>query len=303
MPEKIKITFLGTADQIPSVKRNSISILLNYKEENILIDCGEGTQRQFRKANLNPCKVSRILITHWHGDHILGIPGLLSTFALSGYNKTLHIYGPKGTKTFMNQILEIFKFRRNYKIKVEEVDGNSGKFFETKDFYLEAKSMTHRIPCNSYVFVRKGMRKINKRKLLETKLPAGPLLRKLKEGKDILYKNKKFKSKNLTFKEDNKKISFVLDTSLNKDIVPFVKNSDLLVCESCFGSELEEHAKEYKHLTAKQAGEIAKKAEVEKLILIHISQRYKNSKKILKEAKNIFKNTRIAEDFDRITVE
>ena len=104
----IKVTFLGTADQIPSSRRNHTSILLTYNEENILVDCGEGTQRQFRKAHLNPCKVTRILLTHWHGDHILGLPGLLSTLSLSGYNKTIFIYGPKRTKTFVKELLRIF---------------------------------------------------------------------------------------------------------------------------------------------------------------------------------------------------
>ena len=92
MTAKIKLTFLGTADQIPSANRNHTSMLLTYGGENILIDCGEGTQRQFRKAHLNPCKITRILITHWHGDHVLGLPGLLQTLAASDYNKTLYIY-------------------------------------------------------------------------------------------------------------------------------------------------------------------------------------------------------------------
>lgn len=303
MPEKIKIVFLGTADQIPTAKRNHISILLNYKEENILIDCGEGTQRQFRRARLNPCKITRILITHWHGDHILGLPGLLSTLAFSGYNKTLYIYGPSGTKNFMKKILELFKFRRDYEIVIKEVDKDGGKFLETDDFYLEAKQMTHGIFCNAYTFVKKGLRKIDKKKLLKTKLPAGPLLKKLKEGKDIMYNNKKYKFKDLTFKDEDVKVSFVFDTSLNKNIVPFVANSNLLISESCFGSELKEHAKEHKHLTAEQAANIAKESGVKKLILVHISQRYKNTKKILEEAKNFFKNTQVAEDFDTIEVE
>jgi ribonuclease Z len=303
MSEKIKLTFLGTADAIPSAKRNHTSILLNYKEENILIDCGEGTQRQFRKKKLNPCKVTRILITHWHGDHVLGIPGLLSTLAFSGYNKTLYIYGPQGTELSIKRILELFNFKRDYEIKVEEIKGEGRIFFENDDFYLEAESMTHRIPCNSYTFVKKGLRKIDKKKLLKVKLPAGPLLKKLKEGENIIYQGKKFYSKDLTFEEKNKKISFVLDTSLNNKIVPFVKNSDLLICESTFGSELEEHAKKYKHLTSIQSAQIAKSAKVKELILIHISQRYKNSKKILQEAKKIFKNVQIAEDFDRIEIE
>ena len=105
---KIPITFLGTSQAIPTAKRNHTSILLSYNSENILIDCGEGTQRQFRKAKINPCKLTKLLITHWHGDHILGIPGLLQTLALNNYNRTLEIYGPKGTKKFMNLMQQIF---------------------------------------------------------------------------------------------------------------------------------------------------------------------------------------------------
>jgi len=99
----LKVTMLGTADQIPSFNRNHSAILINYEGENILVDCGEGTQRQFRYAKLNPCKITKILITHIHGDHVLGLPGLLSTLAMSGYGKDLEIYGPKGIKKFINE--------------------------------------------------------------------------------------------------------------------------------------------------------------------------------------------------------
>ena len=119
MATKIKITFLGTADAIPSVRRNHSAVFLSYDAENILFDCGEGTQRQFRKARLNPGKVTRILITHLHGDHVLGLPGLMQTLSLSNYNKTLYIYGPKGTKQFVREMLNTFKFQENYPIKVE----------------------------------------------------------------------------------------------------------------------------------------------------------------------------------------
>lgn len=296
----IKVIFLGTSDQIPSAERNHSSILLNYNGENILVDCGEGTQRQFRKAKLNPCKITRLLITHWHGDHILGIPGLLSTLALSGYRKTLFIYGPKGTKIFVRDLLRVFGFKRKYKIKVEDVEG---KFFETKDFYLEAEKMSHGIPCNAYSFVKKGLIRIDKMKLKKSKLPSGPLLQKLKKGKNISYKGKKYLAKNLTFSEGDKKVSFVLDTLNNKKIVPFVKNSDLLICESSFSSDLQQKAKEHLHLTSKQAGDIAKKSKSKKLILTHLSQRYeKNMKKILNEAKEIFKNSFLVKDLDEVEV-
>ena len=296
----IKITFLGTSYQIPGVKRNHTSILLNYKGENILVDCGEGTQRQFRKAKLNPCKITRILITHIHGDHVLGIPGLLQTLSLSEYNKTLFIYGPLGTKEFMRNILKAFPFHLNYKIDVKEVNG---KFLETEEFCIESKKMTHGINCNAYSFSKKDKIRIDKRKLKKSKLPSLKILQKLKQGKNISYKGKKYLAKNLTFKEKGKKISFVLDTSLNKKISPFVKNSDLLICDSTFDSELELKAKEKKHLTSEQAGKIAKKSKSKKLVLTHISQRYENNlKKLLGDAKKVFKNSQLANDFDIIEI-
>lgn len=296
----IKITFLGTSDAIPSVQRNHTAMLLTYNKENILIDCGEGTQRQFRKARLNPCKITRILITHWHGDHILGIPGILQTLALSGYNKTLFIYGPKGIKEHIQDLLKLFPFRKEYNIETAEVQG---KFFETPEFFLEAKSMTHGIPCNAYSFVKKAQIRIDKNKLKKSKLPSGPLLQKLKQGKDIIYDNKKYLAKNLTFKENDKKISLVLDTSMNNSITPFVKNSDLLICESSFDSELQEKAEEHKHLTSAQAAEIAKKSKSKKLILTHISQRYsKDKKKIVNDARKIFAKSFLVDDLDVLEV-
>ena len=294
-----ELVFLGTSDAIPSKERNHTSLLLSYKNENILVDCGEGTQRQLRIAGINPCKITRLLITHWHGDHVLGIPGLLQTLSFSDYNKTFFIYGPKGTKEFVNQILKTFAFQQNFKIEVQEV---SGKFFETEDFYLEAEKMTHGVPCNAYNFVKKSLLRIDKKKLEKTKL-SGPVITKLKEGKNITFNGKKFLAKNLTYKEEGKKISFVFDTSFNDKIIPFVKNSDLLICESTFGDELEDKAEEYKHLNASKSAEIAKKSNSKKLILTHISQRYsKNPKDILNSAKKVFKNATLAKDFDLVEI-
>jgi len=295
----IKLTFLGTSDAIPSAERNHTSILLEYKNENILIDCGEGTQRQFRKAGLNPNKITKILITHWHGDHVLGLAGLLQTLSFSNYNKTLDICGPKGSKEFMKLLLRTFVFQGKYRINVEEVEG---KFFENDEFYLEAEKMTHGTPCNAYSFVKKGTLRIDKEKLKKTKI-EGPILKEIKEGKDIVYQGKKYLAKNLTYGEDSKKVSFVFDTSFNENIVPFVKNSDLLVCESTFGVELEDKADEYKHLNVNHTANIAKKSKSKKLILTHISQRYsKNPKKILDAAKKIFKNSVLVKDLDEIEV-
>ena len=296
----VVVTFLGTSDAVPSARRNHTAMLLTYDGENILIDCGEGTQRQFRKAKLNPCKITRILLTHKHADHTLGLPGLFKTLELSGYNKTLFIYGPKGIKLFIKNLFNAFGNIKKYKIEVKEV---SGKFFEKDDFYLEAQSMTHSVPCNAYSFVKKGQIRIDKNKLKKSGLPLDRNLQKLKQGKDLSYKGKKFKAKDLTFMENGKKISFIFDTSLNKNISKFVKGADLLISESSFSSNLKEKAKEVHHLTSDQAAGAAKKAEVKKLILTHLSQRYeKNMKQILSEAKKIFKNSFLVDDLDVVKV-
>lgn len=301
----IKLTFLGTSGAIPTKKRNHTSMLLKYSGENILIDCGEGTQRQFKHIKGSAQKLTRLLITHWHGDHTLGIPGLFQTLSFSDYNKTLMIYGPKGIKKQIANVLKAFPSVMNIvadvKIKVEEV---SGKFLETDDFYIEAKPLTHgKTPTNAYVFVKKGKLRIDKKKLSKTKLPSGPLMQRLKQGKDVFYKGKKYKAKDLTYSEGDKKVSFVFDTNYNNKISGFVKDSDLIVSESTYESDLKEMAKDHGHLTASQAGEIAKKSNSKKLALIHVSERYeKDFSKVLKDAKKKFKNVIIPKDFDSVEI-
>jgi len=302
MTSKVKLTFLGTSDQIPSRSRNHTSILLNFNEENILIDCGEGTQRQFRKANLNLCKITKILISHWHGDHVLGLPGLLSTLALSGYNKSLEIYGPKGIKSKIDTMLKLYNFHREYNLIIKEIE--SGIFFENEGFYLEAEEMEHGIPCLAYGFIKKDYLRIDKKKFEKSGLKIGPELKKLKEGKNIKIDGKEYKFKDFTFTEDKKKVSIVMDTKLNKRIIPFVKNADLFISESTYSSELEKEAEEHLHLTVGQVANIAKKAKVKKLILTHVSSRYlKDLKSLLDESKKIFKESYLPRDLDFFILE
>ncbi len=296
----IKLIFLGTSDGIPTKKRNHSAIILNYDEETILVDCGEGTQRQLRIAGQNPFKITKILLTHLHADHTLGLAGLLATLSLGSYNKTLKIYGPKGTKNFLKKLFELFEFKPNFNLEVEEVHK---KFFENEKFYLESEKMEHNIPCNAYSFVLKNKRRIDKEKLKKLKIPSSPLLKKLKEGKNIKFSGKSIKYKELTYLEPEKKISFILDTKINKKTYKISKNSDILICESTFEKNLEEKAKEHFHLTTKQAGEIAKKSNCKKLILTHLSGRYENDEeKMLIEAKKYFKNTILAHDFDNFSI-
>jgi ribonuclease Z len=300
MADKIKLVFLGTSSAVPTAKRNHPAFLLSYRGENILVDCGEGTQRQFRKAKLNPCKITKILITHWHADHVLGIPGLLKTLEINGYKKKLEIYGPRGTKVLMKKLLDLFGLRKEYRIEIDEVKGS---FLETPHFYIEAEAMTHGTPCNAYSFVEKGRTRIDKQKLKKYGIKSGAHLKKLKEGKSITSRGKRYSAKNLTFVEEGRKISFVLDTSINKKIIPFVKNSNALVCESSFDSKGVKKAEDYKHLTSIQAANIAKKSNSKKLFLVHLSQKHdKNPEVVLKEAKKIFKNSSIPKDLDEFEI-
>jgi ribonuclease Z len=297
---KIPLYFLGTGQAIPTARRNHTALLLKYKEENILIDCGEGTQRQFRKAKLNPCKITRMLITHNHGDHIFGIPGLLQTLTLNNYSKILRIYGPKGTKKFLGLMLKMFVRQGKIKLEIKEI--SFGRVFETPEFYVQAEPMRHGTPCLAYSFVEKDKIRIYKNKLKKLKL-KGKIISKLSEGKDVLWKGKKIRASQLTYKQEGRKIAIVLDTAPNPNCYKIAKNSDLLVSEAVYSESESELAKQYKHLTAGQAAKIAGKSKAKKLILTHLSQRYENKEnRILEEAEKIFKNTKVAEDLDVVEI-
>ena len=298
--EKITIQFLGTGNAIPTKLRNHTGILLSFANEQILIDCGENIQRQCRHAGISPAKLTRILITHWHGAHILGLPGLLQTLAMGNYSKTLQLYGPAGTRRHFHTILELL---HGLRIPVEVHEIQKGIFLEKKIFQIEALPMEHGIPALAYAIILKDQRHLDRKKIRKLSLPNTPMLGELQAGKDILFQGKKILAKNVSFIEKGKKVSIILDTALHPNTLSIAKNSDLLIAEATFAREEEALAKEYKHLTAEHSALIAKKAKVKKLILTHISERYEhNLNKIEKEAKKIFKNTVIAKDFDKYII-
>jgi len=295
----MEIVFLGTACMAPTKERNLTGILINYKNENILIDCGEGTQRQMRLANISPTKITKILITHLHGDHIFGLPGLFQTLASSNYSKILEIFGPRGIKDYVNSIIKKYLYKSKILINIKEI--SPGIFYRSKDFILKASMLNHSIPCLGYSLIENDKRKINLNYMKKFGLTRHPLLGNLQKGKDIIFKGKKIKVENATFLKKGKKITIILDTEFTNNAISLSKNSDILVSEATFSDELKDKAKETKHLTAKQAAQIAKKADVKRLLLTHFSQRYKDTKKLEQEAKKIFKNTQITKDLQIIS--
>ena len=298
---KFEILFLGTGDAVPTAKRNHPGFLVSFANENILVDCGEGMQRQFRIAGVTPMRLTKILLTHLHGDHVFGLPGLLRTLVLLDYPGKLNVYGPRWTKAYLKLLEEVaLTPREKLNMEVHEV---SGKFVENKDYYIESMEMKHGIPANAYAIVVKDKRRLDKKKLRKLKLPNSPLLGKLQRGEDVMFNGKKIKSKDVCYVEKGKKIVFIMDTGMNENAVKIAREADLLVCESTFMGKDIELAKERNHLTALQAAGIAKKARVKKLVLTHISQRYeKNLDAVLKEARKVFKNSILARDFDKVVV-
>lgn len=297
--ESFTITFLGTGNAVPTKLRNHTAILASFLNEQVLIDCGEGTQRQFKVAGISPARLTRLLVTHWHGDHVLGIPGLFQTLAMSEYGKSLQVCGPRGTLRSMYHLQELFhEFKIN--TSVHEV---SGVFVDTPAYCIEAGQMEHGIPTNAYALVLKERRRLDKAKLKKLKLPNSPLLGELQAGRDIVFEGKKVKASAVSYIEKGKKIVIILDTGMTDTAIALAKNADLLVCESTFSHEEAEKALEYRHLTAVDAATIAKKAKAKQLILTHISQRYEHAPQVIeKEAKKVFKNTRVVKDFDVVTV-
>jgi len=287
---------------VPTKDRNTSAILLNYKSENILIDCGEGTQRQLRKAKISPTKITKILITHWHGDHVLGLPGLLETLAKSEYGKTLEIYGPKGTKNRIKEFYDIFVSRFS-KIKLKVIDiSKNGTFLDNKEFTLSAQKLDHSSICYGYSFQEKDKRKINLKYTKKFGLTKSPILGKLQQGKTITYQGKKITPDKGTILIPGKKVTFLIDAKKTKEMTTLAKNSDILISEATYKTEEKDLASKRKHMTSKHAAEIAKASKSKKLILTHFSQRYKNTKELEKQAKKIFKNTIAAKDFSTFDV-
>ena len=296
----MQILFLGTSSMVPTKERNQSGVLISCGSGGILIDCGEGTQRQLKIAGIKLTKITKILISHWHGDHVLGIPGLIQSMSASGYEKTLNIYGPVGTKKFMEKMFGVFLFDRRIDICVYEV--KKGIFFEDRTLVLEAEHLNHNIETLGYNIVEKGKRKINLRFVKKLGIPEGPLLGKLQEGKSIIWEGKKVGVDKATNVVKGKRITIISDTVPCKGADKLAKNSDLLVCEATYASNLENKGEEHSHMTAKQAAELANRSNVKKLVLTHFSARYKNTRELEEDARNCFGNVLCAKDFMKINL-
>ena len=291
----MEITFLGTGSMLPTKERNGTAILLTYRDQGILFDCGEVTQRQLRIANIPATKITKILVSHWHGDHVFGLPGLILTLGTSHYQGTLDIYGPRKSKQRFADLRKPFVAQNTLPITLKEVD--KGVFYENEFFKLEALALEHSTTVLGYSFIEQDKFHINVPYVKKIGLLNNPLLSNLQKGKDVVWQGKKIKVKDATTRSPGKKITFITDTKYCANAVKLAKDADVLICESTYMQDLKEKAREFLHMTTKEAALIAKKAKAKKLIITHYSQRYKDPKAMEAEAKTVFPNTIASYDF------
>jgi ribonuclease Z len=300
----VKLLFLGTGAGMPAKLRNVTSIALKLLEERgtiWLFDCGEATQHQILHTSIKPRRLEKIFITHLHGDHIYGLPGLLSSRSFQGGESELTVYGPKGLADYIRVSLDISQSYLKYPLKVIEIE--EGVIFEDEQFIVETRLLEHGIPSYGYRIVEKdkpGTLLVDK--LKEMGVAPGPQYRKIKDGEAVVLDDGTVieAEEFLGPTQKGRVITILGDTRICENAILLANQADALIHEATFSLGDEKLAFEYFHSTTGQAAEVATKAQVKSLFLTHISSRYdREAAAILKEeASEIFpNNVEIAEDF------
>lgn len=305
----MELEFLGTGAGVPAKHRNVSSIALRLLDERNavwLFDCGEGTQMQILHTNLKPRKIEKIFITHLHGDHIFGLPGLLSSRSFQGGEGPLTIYGPKGIKQFVLNALKISQSRLAYQLAFHEITSD-GVVFEDQQFTVTAAKLDHGIDSYGYRVVEAdhpGELQVDR--LLALGVKPGPIFGQLKSGGQVtLPDGQVLQGTDFVGAARKGRIVTILgDTRQSPAAVVLAANADVLVHESTYNKDEAQMARAYFHSTTHQAATVAQKAHVHQLILTHISARYlaKEAQALAGEAQEIFPNTKIAKDFDVVEV-
>ena len=301
-----KLTILGFNSAIPTVNSSPTAQLLEMGERLFLIDCGEGTQVQMRRAKAKFSKINHIFISHLHGDHCFGLPGLISSFRLLGRETPLHIYGPKGIKEMLDTIFRLSETNKGFELVYHELTSKKSKLiFEDNKVEVFTIPLDHRIYCNGYLFKEKPKeRHLNMQEIVKYPEIETCDYHLLKKGKDfVLSDGFVLKNENLT-KDPNPSVSYAFcsDTRYNESIIPIIEGVDVLYHEATFLHELKEMADYTGHTTALEAATIAQKAKVGKLILGHFSNRYLDVSVFKKEAEPIFAPTYLPKVLEVITI-
>ena len=302
----LELTILGCHSATPRVNAHPTSQYLEINNRQFLIDCGEGTQRQMRKYKVGFSKINHIFISHLHGDHFFGLIGLISTFGILNREKDLHIFGPKGIKEVTLLQLKLSKSYSKFNIVFHELSSKKSELiFEDDKVTVHTIPLTHRVYTNGFLFKEKEkLRKLNIENVQQYSEIETCDYHNIKAGKDFVLENGEvIKNEELTLTPPkSKSFAFCSDTSYKEDIVPIIKNVDLLYHETTFLKDREDLALKTKHSTAEQAAKIAKKATVKQLIIGHYSSRYSDLKLFKSEAETIFSNVILAETGKKVSL-
>ncbi|AYM03047.1 ribonuclease Z [Levilactobacillus yiduensis] len=305
----MEIEFLGTGAGSPGKFRNVTSTALRLLDERNsvwLFDVGEATQHQILRTTLKPRKIDKIFITHLHGDHIFGLPGLLSSRSFQGGNEPLTIYGPKGIRNFVEVSLRVSETKLSYKIHYQELTAD-GLIFEDPKFRVYAQHLDHRIECFGYRIEEKDHPgELQVEKLKAAKIPSGPVYGQLKAGQTVtLPDGRTLNGQDFLGPAQPGRIVAILgDTRQTPGEEKLARDADVLVHESTFAKGESKLARSYYHSTNIQAAELAKRMHVKLLLLNHISARYtgKMALDLQHQAREVFKNTKVVKDFDAVDV-
>jgi ribonuclease Z len=298
----LQVIFLGTAGSVPTPKRGLPSVLLKRGNEQLMFDCGEGVQRQMIIAKCGFHKNMKVFITHMHGDHVLGLPGLLQTMALLDRQKKLEVYGPAGIKQFLESLRETVQFVLTFPITIHEIQ-KAGIVCDEEEYTVQTVWSDHVIPSLAYSLTEKPRPgKFYPTKAESLGIPKGALWSKLQKGHSVKLPNGRLVKPEDVMSPPRKgrKIVYTGDTRPFNNLTKFGAQADLLIHDCTFGDDLAERAEEDGHSTPSQAAKAAKNAKAKQLALTHVSARYDDTRKLLEQAKKIFKNTIVAEDFMKI---
>lgn len=305
----MELQFLGTGAGVPAKMRNVSSIalkLLDERNEIWLFDCGEATQQQILNTTIRPGKIKKIFITHLHGDHIFGLPGLLTSRSFQGGEDELIVYGPKGIKRFIDASISVSYSKLGYPLKVVEFE-EDGVLFSDQQFRVEAMKLEHGIP--SYGFRITESDQIGELKAEELRaigVPFGPVFGRLKRGEVVTLEDGRVIDGKDYVSEDIKGRVVVIcgDTRFTPKSITLAQNANVLVHEATYEADKEKTARQHFHSTSKQAATIALEANVQQLYLTHISARYLGHQvsQLEQEARKVFPQTKVVKDFDTFMI-
>jgi ribonuclease Z len=298
----IQVTFLGTAASVPTPERSLPAVLIQRGNEQLMFDCGEGVQRQMIKAKAGFHKKMKVFISHLHGDHVLGLPGLLQTMALMDRQRKVDVYGPEGLKRFLEGTREILQFALTFPVEIHEIFTDGAVCME-EEYMVEAAWANHVVPNLAYAFVEKPRPgKFYPDKARALGVPEGELWSKLQHGEQVTLANGTVvKPQEVSGPmRRGRKIVYTGDTKPFKNFARFAVGADLVIHEATLDDALAEKAAEDGHSTPSQAAKAAAKAKAKKLVLTHISARYTDAHVLLEQAQKAFRDTVVAEDFMRL---